>query len=478
MSKRPALFGLLTFITYIHNVDCNYRSFSVNNVDVCRGRKKSIGIETILNTAGIEVGEGAAILELKNPSKQLQSSYRNKLKECEIKFQAPTGYGIIAYIEQMNMRRHDRDLDCIDYIQFGQDDPVPFYTLKKSQKMCGMKDGKSNSSHGFFYDDPTGKLLVWIGLGGRRKTSHWNEISEVSLSLVITAYKKRCTAQLGYPNLDGKFSICGDSSDHKNQKCILKDYFCDRRFNCPRDKSSPPDTTSDELGCNYDKLGLEETTKSPGLDDGGSSFNFGNLNLISLTLIIICLLCVPLILCLAVLQIRKIYSTRGSGCCWFKQRRSERTSCELPEGGPQSLVQLSSQRQRHQNESEQNVYLPLTTFLDQPISQDSSHLSANREINISADYTPRQAYQHAADFPEEPPPAYNDLFPEGYRDTSESLENLTTQDTAHSIQSVPLDSSTNIVSEPTGNPVQIETSIVSSSANRTEPSLETSQIDD
>ena len=55
--------------------------------------------------------------------------------------------------------------------------------------MCGMKDGKSNSSHGFFYDDPTGKLLVWIGLGGRRKTSHWNEISEVSLSLVITAYK-------------------------------------------------------------------------------------------------------------------------------------------------------------------------------------------------------------------------------------------------------------------------------------------------
>ena len=148
-----------------------------------------IGIETILNTAGIEVGEGAAILELKNPSKQLQSSYRNKLKECEIKFQAPTGYGIIAYIEQMNMRRHDRDLDCIDYIQFGQDDPVPFYTLKKSQKMCGMKDGKLNSSHGFFYDDPTGKLLVWIGLGGRRKTSHWNEICEVSLSLVITAYK-------------------------------------------------------------------------------------------------------------------------------------------------------------------------------------------------------------------------------------------------------------------------------------------------
>ena len=43
MSKRPALFGLLTFMAYTHNVNCNYRSFSVNNVDVCRGRKKSIG---------------------------------------------------------------------------------------------------------------------------------------------------------------------------------------------------------------------------------------------------------------------------------------------------------------------------------------------------------------------------------------------------------------------------------------------------
>ena len=121
--------------------------------------------------------------------------------------------------------------------------------------------------------------------------------------------------------------------------------------------------------------------------------------------------------------------------------------------------------------------MPLTTFLDQPISQDSSHLSANRELNISADYATRQVYQHATDFPEEPPPAYNDLFPEGYRDTNESLENMTPQDTTHSIQSVPLDSSTNIASEPTGNPVQIETSIVSSSANRIGPSLESSQID-
>ena len=102
---------------------------------------------------------------------------------------------------------------------------------------------------------------------------------------------------------------CGEFSD----VCILKDYFCDRRFNCPQSSNTShrEDKTHDEVGCNY-RLGLEDTTLSPGdatADDGWETF--GNLNLISLTLIIICLLCVPLILCMAVLQIRKIYSTRG-----------------------------------------------------------------------------------------------------------------------------------------------------------------------
>ena len=90
------------------------------------------------------------------------------------------------------MRRHSKDMGCIDWIQFGQDDILPFYTLKKSRRMCGVKNGKTNSSQGFFYDDPTGNLLIWISLGGRRKTTHWNEISEVSLTLIITAYKVTC----------------------------------------------------------------------------------------------------------------------------------------------------------------------------------------------------------------------------------------------------------------------------------------------
>ena len=87
------------------------------------------------------------------------------------------------------MRLSKKDQDCIDFIQFGQDDIIPFITLKKSKRICGVKNGKTNASEGFFYDDPEGNLLVWIGLGGRRRTTHWNELSEVSLTLVITAYQ-------------------------------------------------------------------------------------------------------------------------------------------------------------------------------------------------------------------------------------------------------------------------------------------------
>ena len=92
---------------------------------------------------------------------------------------------------------------------------------------------------------------------------------------------------------------------------------------------------------------------------------------------------------------------------------SERTSCELPEGGPQSLVQLSSQRQRRPNDSEQNVYLPLTTFLDQPISPPATFAAnENSQLDIPAtnENSTRQVRQFTPDFPEEPPPAYNDLF--------------------------------------------------------------------
>ena len=72
---------------------------------------------------------------------------------------------------------------------------------------------------------------------------------------------------------------CGES----NGICILKEYFCDKRFNCPQSSSSHQYITNDETDCNYDTLGFEDTTLSPDSDSNETGFgiSFGNLNLIS-----------------------------------------------------------------------------------------------------------------------------------------------------------------------------------------------------
>ena len=122
-------------------------------------------------------------------------------------------------------------------------------------------------------------------------------------------------------------------------------------------------------------------------------------------------------------------------CCdCFGRSLSERSSCELPEGGPQSLVQLSSQRQRHANDTEQNVYLPLTTFLDQPMQQESRDNS----------------HRLTSDLPEEPPPAYNDLFPEGYAISLNDSQEITPIQRIASLPENSYDTHTTAVSAQTG----------------------------
>ena len=74
-----------------------------------------------------------------------------------------------------------------------------------------------------------------------------------------------------------------------------------------------------------------------------------------------------------------------------------------------SLAELSTQR--HLHPAEQNIYLPLTTFLEQPIrdqQQLQQHHHQQEGYFIGAEVLLEGA---GLDFPEEPPPAYSELFP-------------------------------------------------------------------
>lgn len=90
---------------------------------------------------------------------------------------------IQVYIEDMHLRTRSETgragkNRCFDFVQFGRDDLVPFFTLFKSEELCGNQTG-------FHYDEPGGKLLVWLNLGHSRLETQDN----IRLTVVVTAYK-------------------------------------------------------------------------------------------------------------------------------------------------------------------------------------------------------------------------------------------------------------------------------------------------
>lgn len=159
----------------------SYRHIYVNNADVCRKETPGNPFSKLLSkvqspedqpssssssSSELYIGTGAAIFQLSDPSKSLQPEYRKSmLAVCEIRVRAPEGYGLFAHVEEMFMRQSAKDGSCVDSIQFGQDDAIPFITLEKSGKICGelgdgggggngRQRGGSSSRSGFYYNDP------------------------------------------------------------------------------------------------------------------------------------------------------------------------------------------------------------------------------------------------------------------------------------------------------------------------------------
>lgn len=145
-------------LTTISVSQAKYRHFHVENHDVCTEQSSFIGSAT--PTRKLSIGSGAAIFTLQSPSSQFQPNYgSNKPKRCKIHIQAPDDdHGLMIYVEEMHMRKSKKDGVCIDFIQFGQEDIIPFLTLSKSQKYCGEVFGTARSIIGF-QRKVTNKLL-------------------------------------------------------------------------------------------------------------------------------------------------------------------------------------------------------------------------------------------------------------------------------------------------------------------------------
>jgi hypothetical protein len=92
-----------------------------------------------------------------------------------------------VYVEEMYLRKETTSLTgpkCLDYIQFGMDDVIPFVTLIKSEKKCGNETG-------FSFDDPDGNLLIWLAMGPSYPSVNRESAKLVRLSVIVTAYRRK-----------------------------------------------------------------------------------------------------------------------------------------------------------------------------------------------------------------------------------------------------------------------------------------------
>jgi len=450
---RQALLAVLwtAILRPPHEAGATYRSIHISNADVCNQKTKITDeiVDKITASAPkpeedkLDIGEGAIIFQLKNPPISLQKNIRNKRQVCEIQIEAPDSgnYGITARVEEMHMRTNSliRAKDssrCVDFVQYGRNDPIPFITFRKSKRLCGeLGPGGGDSSSlsvesqdYMSYDDPGGNLLVWINLGGRRSTDHWPAINVVNLTLVVTAYRKNCQRR----DL-GKFRLCPGTE----RQCIRKDYFCDRHFNCPTKLGQ----AGDEIGCDYPEPDTTPRSKGgPGGEGSGSGSGegvggFGNLNLLSWTLICVCSGIALLLFVLVFCRSQKTRRGRKVCCCCLPLGPvSTQNSCEYSDsrgGGAhhhvRSVQELSRDRQQRSAADRgdtQNLYLPLTVMQ----ASDNPNLVGAQTLPVrvggalgssSAGATSGDAGHvvgHALDVAaddEEAPPAYHDIFPEG-----------------------------------------------------------------
>ena len=216
---------------------------------------------------------------------------------------------------------------------------------------------------GTSYTEKDGELLIWLRLG------EWDNLDTqetVHLSLVITQFRTEGAA---------KYRSCDAANTW-----ISREYFCDGRINCAED-ASPAD--EDEVVCQSESFHAGLPTTSTTLPSGPP------LNLLSITLILVSVVVILFLFCLLIVRLR-------ARSCLRAPPPNSNSNCELPDA---SVAPMSaSGGHPAQLQPQPHVYLDLSS---------SSLLRGS---------TPEA----------EPPPAYNDLFPPGYKYLLKCEERLET----------------------------------------------------
>ena len=219
---------------------------------------------------------------------------------------------------------------------------------------------------------------------------HGNYKSFESIHINIAANcgtKKTTTALIKGVQPPGPgFRSCGKDPG----PCISKNYFCDKRFNCINDALTEVPKSEDEKFCQNDEEILEKGAKHDEKEEEEISIHVDKnaLNTISWILIGVCSA-----LGLLLIIILSIGCTRNSFC----QRQLHDGECLEPIPVPANLAELSAQP----IQTEQNIYLPLQTLTEPQIIP-------NSDIGIH----PPNTNTNPTSLPEDPPPAYDSLFPE------------------------------------------------------------------
>jgi len=142
-------------------------------------------------------------------------------KSCQVTVRAFHGTSIMVYLEKMYLRGGG-EAGCVDYVQFGEDDSIPFVTINKSKKLCGNVE-KWNYNVGVNKD-----LLIWVRVGKNRPENYRETLAVINLKLVITPFHTR--------KKNRGLERCG-----AKDRWIQRDFFCDNEVNCPTDRPGPYD---------------------------------------------------------------------------------------------------------------------------------------------------------------------------------------------------------------------------------------------